>query len=120
MSRSYWSPAFTCYHNPGEIFNTDICGGLPAAIIQTLMQSSLQEIELLPALPKSWPNGKITGIRARGGVTLDIEWRDDTLQCVALCSNNTRKAKLNCGPDLAEVELAEGETVVLNGALKVV
>ena len=84
------------------------------------MQSSLQEIELLPALPKSWPNGKITGIRARGGVTLDIEWRDGTLQCVALCSNNTRKVKLNCGPDLAEVELAEGETVVLNGALKVV
>jgi hypothetical protein len=54
MAKSYWSPAFTCYHNPGKIFNTDICGGFPAAIIQMLMQSSLAEIELLPALPASW------------------------------------------------------------------
>ena len=36
-------------------------------------------IRILPALPKNWPSGKATGLRARGGVELNIEWKDGEL-----------------------------------------
>jgi hypothetical protein len=74
LCNSYWSPAFTSYHDPGEIFNVDICGGLPAVVTEMIIQSSAEAIELLPVLPKQWPDGKISGVRTRCGVTVDLVW----------------------------------------------
>jgi alpha-L-fucosidase 2 len=67
-------------------FQIDGNFGYTAGICEMLLQSGDEGITLLPALPKAWPAGRVTGLRARGGFTVDITWADGRVTAYRITS----------------------------------
>jgi alpha-L-fucosidase 2 len=53
--------------------------GYVAGVTEMILQSHLGEIHLLPAIPDAWPSGRVNGLCARGGYSLDLEWKEGAL-----------------------------------------
>jgi len=112
----------------------DLCGpfqidgnfGACAGVAEMLLQSQQtvpghldrQLLELLPALPKAWPNGSVTGLCARGGFVVDMTWRDGRLTTAVVRSKLGRPFVLRYNGQDHFLELKPGEALSVNTDLQ--
>ena len=83
--------------------------GVTAGIAEMLVQSQAGEIELLPALPSEWPAGKVSGLRARGGYEVGLEWRGGKLVSATVKNvSGEGKCPVRYGGKVVEIDLKRG------------
>ncbi|UKK53027.1 glycoside hydrolase N-terminal domain-containing protein [Prevotella sp. E2-28] len=112
-------------HSP---FQIDGNFGGCAGVIEMLMQSeySLMPtkaakydwqpyvlLELLPALPSNWKDGAVSGIRARGGITVDMKWQDSRVTSLTLTALHSCKVIVMMNGHQQKVKLKKGRNKVL-------
>src|SRR5208282_5626159 len=84
-------------------FQIDGNFGMTAAIAEMLLQSRPGQIELLPALPAAWPEGSVRGLRARGGLGVDISWEEGRLTSAVVRSGGKGNCRLRYQGKTAEL-----------------
>jgi alpha-L-fucosidase 2 len=68
--------------------------GVTAGIAELLLQSHSGEISLLPALPKAWKTGNISGLQARGGYGVDLTWENGKLKESVIATKSSNKCRI--------------------------
>jgi alpha-L-fucosidase 2 len=98
-------------------FQIDGNFGAAAGIAEMLIQSHVRIendlhdsdflLHLLPALPDAWPDGSVRGLRARGGRTVDIQWRNRTLTRATVNAQKPGKIPLRYGDATVWVDVPD-------------
>jgi len=105
------SNLFDLIYPNSSTFQIDGNLGVTAGIAEMLLQSQEENtIRVLPALPSEWEAGYVEGLKARGGLTLDIYWSKSQLDRVVIKSDFDNKFNLIYNGDHSTaIEIKQGE-----------
>ncbi len=104
--------------------------GITAAIAEMLLQSQgtytdtahpeaqCHVIELLPALPPTWPRGSVKGLRARGGFQVDMTWDNGQLVSATIHSDLGSPCRIAYYDKIVQTQIGKGKRLRLNGNLE--
>ncbi|XP_041012139.1 alpha-L-fucosidase 2-like isoform X1 [Juglans microcarpa x Juglans regia] len=103
-------------------FQIDANFGFTAAVSEMLVQSSIRDLYLLPALPlDKWANGCVKGLKARGGMTVSICWKEGDLHEVGLWSKDQNALeRLHYRGTVVTANISSGIIYTFNAQLKLV
>ena len=96
---------------------SDINFGLTAAMAESLLQSHAGEISILPALPVSWKDGSVSGLKARGGYEVSISWADGKMTSCEIKSLLGHPFTVRYAGQTKDFTLAAGKSVKLGPEL---
>lgn len=104
--------------NEKKLFQIEANFGYTSGVVEMLLQSQPPSgeidaqpiIRILPTLPKEWPSGKVTGLLARGGFEVDIEWKDGKLVDCTIHSLQGQPCKVRYGDREEELNLKKGKS----------
>jgi alpha-L-fucosidase 2 len=106
-------------------FQIDGNFGLTAAVAEMLLQSHVRdsdnggwarELHLLPPLPPQWATGSVRGLRARGGITVDLDWAHGSLSWARFLADRDQTVLVRSGESRERVLLRKGipkETLIV-------
>jgi len=94
-------------------FQIDGNFGGAAAVAEMLVQSTENEIRLLPACPDAWESGSVKGICARGGFVISMDWNNKAIKNLSIFSKLGGKTTLYYGNEKREIVLTKGQTMEL-------
>lgn len=99
-------------------FQIDGNFGATAAVAEMLLHSHGDQIKLLPALPENWPDGRFTGLRARGDYTINARWSSGVLtEAQIMAGRNAADTACLCyNGKLKRITLSPGETIKVTHA----
>jgi alpha-L-fucosidase 2 len=101
-------------YSRGKLFQIDANFSGTAGVAEMLLQSHAGAIHLLPALPKAWPTGSVTGLKARGGYVVDIKWQDGTLSEAVIHSLAGKPVVVRYDDSSQQLEIAQGQKVTVS------
>ncbi|SEO08619.1 alpha-L-fucosidase 2 [Actinacidiphila rubida] len=107
---------FDMYQLSGDssTFQIDANFGTPSAMVEMLVQSRPGRIELLPALPAAWAaSGSVTGVGARGGLTVDVAWAGGAVTTATVRGPAGATATVVAGAWSTRVTIPAGGAVTL-------
>jgi alpha-L-fucosidase 2 len=96
-------------------FQIDGNFGGTRAIAEMLLQARGDEVRLLPTLPRAWPSGSITGLRAPARTRIDLSWRAGALLEATLTSDLPGERTVHLGDERVVVRLQPGRAARLRG-----
>ena len=103
-------------HNPGSN-QSDANFGFTAGVAESLLQSHTGEISLLPALPVSWKEGSVTGLRARGGFEVNMSWENGKLTTGEIKSLLGNPCVVRYGENTRTYNIPKGKSIRISGEL---
>jgi|SRR5579862_696704 len=115
--RNFVSKSVAANLHNGGANQSDASFGFTAGVAESLLQSHAGEISLLPALATNWPDGSVTGLRARGGFEVSIQWKAGKLQSAEIKNRGGGSCKVRYGEKTMELSIMAGGTARLNAEL---